>query len=468
MDDQYFDESVQKPSLRFWVGIGVAVVVFGAALWLGYSYLFPGQSISPTLGSLTDIPPQSSAGASSPSPAKTSSEPAAPSSSLVTTKDTISGFQVAHPPQWTVQSQDGFVLLRSDECGSAAAIVYPIQLLGSPPKPIDLLATTAGPLLDQLKDGRQGMNLGSIGADGETGATALLSGLVCGSDVTGTAQLVTTSNRSLLKLAWYPVALQQQLTNTLTAILYSYRTVVATSTLGYQGTVFQLPVPDGSLFEETSASGSVHSGDRLFRLSQVDFSADQPLDGALDTWLTAQKEAGQAPIDSHAESSTEQSGDDAAGHRYNTKTRFLTYQKDGAAYRGVLTAAYTDPLGNHALILWRTAPAKEWSLAEPLLLLTEQGAIYQANPASPALRVPVYATWRDASPLTGTGIRTALNSAANRLWQPLILSPIQLRDAVGNRYLAPLNALNPDTGTYNALKDGKQTTLQPIKPDVAT
>lgn len=441
----------------------MATVLIGAALPWGYSYLFPNQAAGLSLRRLTDPQPVQAPQTATPQPQPATSTPAAPSTSLVAEKDSISGFQVSHPQKWMVQSQDSFVLLRSDECGLTTVIFYPMQILGSPQKPTELLPTLAGAFIDQVKDGTQALTLGSAGAEGDSGATALLSGTMCGSEVTGSAQLTVQGNRALLKLAWYPVALKDQFTNTLTQILQSYRSVTSTAIFGYQGTVFQLPVPEGYLFEETDRSGSVHSGDRLLQLSTIDFAADQSLDAALDSWLQQEKDAGRELSNLKVQSSAEQSGDDSALNRYNTITRLLTYTKDGVSFQGALTAAYTDALGNTALIVWRTAPASQWTLAESTLLIIEQGVRYQAVAGTPGLELPVYATWRDVSPLTGTSIRTSLASTGSKIWQSLILNPMTLTDATGAQYIAPLNALNPETGTYTTVKDGKPISLQPIK-----
>lgn len=463
MTDQLIDESSRSPGIRFWIMLVAASLVIGSTLYVSYSYLFPSQEASLALSGLAGQGSTQDTLSTSDSQAVESDKTAAPVITLISERDPVSGFQVSRPATWRIQSQDGFVLLRSDECGASTALFYPMTLLSPTSKPTELLATLTHAFIDQLESMSAKVTLGSTSSEGEGGATALLSGSVCGSEIIGSVSLVAQGNRGLLKLAWYPVSQQQQLQNTFKQILQSYKSILSTAVLQYQGSLFQVPVPDGWLFEESDQSASVHSGDRLFRVSALDFPADQSLDVALDSWIEQEQQAGRPLEGLNVQRSLEQSGDDRDLHRYNSKTRCITYQKDGTTYRGILTAAYTDALGNRALLYWRTAPQQEWYLADPTLLLIEQGALYTAIDGTERLKLPVYATWQDLSLLTGTGIRASLATAGAGLWQPLMLKAGLFTDSTGALFLAPPNAQNAQTGTYSKSKEGQSVELTPLE-----
>jgi hypothetical protein len=263
--------------------------------------------------------------------------------------------------------------------------------------------------------------------------------------------------RALLKLSWLPTSQKESLANTLKDVLQSYKSRPSTSIPKLDGTGLQLPVSQGWLFTETERSATAHSGDQSVSLARLDFSSADDLDSALDDWIQLEKDAERTLDGLKALGSEHNSADDVAGRRWNTSTRFVSYESGSASFRAALTAAYTDTLGNTVLIVVRRAPEKDWLKVQSQLLLIEQGA------TNAGLTIPVYATEADGSVLTGTPIRSLLAQTSAKRWQSLLLDPVELSSPTGDRFLAPRTARNPETGTFQTTIEGAAVELQPLE-----
>src|SRR3989338_3934287 len=124
-----YDETVRRPTWRYWLTIAGLIGVSGLTVAGATSYLFPRETV--TLASL-DATPSKTEGpltVSADSPPSTSTQSASTPTTLESFQDSIRGFQVSHPKDWTVWSADGAVLVRSDTCGTTTLLFYPLELI---------------------------------------------------------------------------------------------------------------------------------------------------------------------------------------------------------------------------------------------------------------------------------------------------------------------------------------------------
>lgn len=466
MKPYFYDETVRRPGIRFWVIAAVFVVLGSGGVWVANQYLFPAEASTLQLDQLESQLPVASPTANSATPStSTGGTTHAPVQNVVTTTDSVTGVSVAHPADWLVRTADGLLLVRSEACGSTSALFYPVELLDRTVDAKTLLADTSTSVLAQLQSAGGTLVLGTVDASDEVSATSLLTGTLCGVVVEGVAQATVQGQRGLVKLHWFPSAQKQALANTMTKILASYKLTTGAEVLPYQGSGLQLPVPSGWQFTESTDSATVTHETASVTVVLLAFPATESLDTALDSWLQLQRDATPPLAKESVLQVDEQSASDSDGRQWNTKTRHLSYVKDGVAYRATVTAAYTDALGNNSLLTWQTAPESSWADDVATLASVAIGARVGGSHSlavSGVLDPPTQSTLADTSLLTGTDItRTLLQSQSER-WLPQLMRFELVQSSTAEQFLAPVTAKSVQTGGYSATSNGQVTQLVPV------
>lgn len=461
---RYIDPSATR-NRWLWLSLAGAGVLLASIGYIGYTTLFPSEAASLAIQAVTQTPePGEPALMQTTAPIITQSEQRSPSQLLQTETDSVTGFSVGRPETWQVSATDGLIVISQGTCPANAVIIFPTELQTRSPSLSELLSSELKPIITQLLEQPAPLSLGSIDSSHPSRTQALLTGTVCGQSVTGHASLTVEGTRALLKAAWYARSEEAVLQNTVTQIEQSYKRMTSTAIARVVGQELSVPVPNGWIIDEAEQTTSVHSGDLEVRLTALDFPATESLDTALDSWLQLQTDSGQELVDLTQEEVIDQSGDDRAGRRWNSRSRLVTFTRGGVAFIGILTADYTDALGNRALIRWRSAPRSQWTTTDSLLQLLERGAQLQVpDPGDTAksvvLQSPAYATWSNESPLAGTQLRTTLLSAGTGVWQPELHTLIALRSSDNQLFVAYTNARNTQTGDYRTTVDGRSVIL---------
>lgn len=459
MGDLY-DESVRQPARMFWIGLAGLAFSGGIATWVANTYLFPAEDIA-----LTTLP-QIVAEEQGPLVVSADEQPTAVTTSLRTVSDTIRGFQVGVPGGWSLRATDGPVVVTNNSCGSASALFYPVELIDQSLAADTLLRDVWSVVASQVSTRGGSLTLGEVASASKESATSLIIGSACGATVEGAIQATTQGNQALVKLHWFPTDQKLELTSVFAKLLQSYRSTVATPLPLVDSGRLRLALAEGWTEQATEQSLAVQRDNLMVKTSTISFPSTESLDTALASWLQLERDAGAEFGDFTVMSETSASNEDSRGNQWNSKSQEVRFTRGQLRYSGLLTAAYTDALGNAAWLLWRSAPESDWSAESSRLTAIETSAMISEDATLPittrSLTLPTTTAPTGDATLSGQGFRAALQDKAMARWQPRLDSFVRLTSSSKEEFFASIAARQATTGVYSATINGQITTLTPI------
>lgn len=464
-----YDESVKPLNRRLAVGLGGAGLLALAALWAAPTLFFPAESPQVVTA---DLGPSTPKAAESKGDERMTATPKQPDAAqtLTTTTDQTASVRVEHPAGWLVSSSTGAVVLRSDDCGSATVLFYPIVLQDRELQAEALLTAYLDALGKALAARSGSLTLGSIRHASETEASILFTGTACGSPIQGQASALLAGSRGLVKLAWTPATLAEDLQTTITAMLQRYRTVESGTFLVVGGSRLEIAAPANWTRIEQAQSIAVLGEGSLVRTTVLPKAADVTFDVLFDTWIQLERDAGTALSDLvTVDSSLLADVPDSSDRAWQLGSRTITFTAGGVTSRAILTAGQTAELGDAALLVWRQAPADRWTAEASLLLAVEQSVQLLPNSGLIAGEAGPFTLprmiWDESpSPLLGLDYAGALRATRGTRWTELILDYERVRSpSEATTYLAPTTAVQLGTGTYtHPSSTGTQETLETV------